>query len=209
MKDFAGPLKDAGLKRVNISLDTIDVERYKEITRGGDFDKVIEFLKTDILGLRTGRASSAIVEDIMVEAYGTRQSIKSVASITVSDAKTVNIEPWDKSILAALEKAIRDSSLGINPVNTGVQIRLFLPELTTERRQELIKVLHQKEEGARIAIRKVREEVKEMVKAAEDSNEVTEDEKYRLEEDLDKIVKEYNDKVKEITEKKEAEINTI
>ena len=110
----------------------------------GDFDKVIEFLKTDILGLRTGRASSAIVEDIMVEAYGTRQSIKSVASITISDAKTVNIEPWDKSILAALEKAIRDSSLGINPVNTGVQIRLFLPELTTERRQELIKVLHQK-----------------------------------------------------------------
>ncbi|MEK7680852.1 MAG: ribosome recycling factor, partial [Patescibacteria group bacterium] len=83
----------------------------------GDFDKVIEFLKTDITGLRTGRASSAIVEDIMVEAYGSHQPIKAIASITVSDAKTVNIDPWDKSILAALEKAIRDSSLGINPVN--------------------------------------------------------------------------------------------
>lgn len=174
-----------------------------------DFNKAIEFFKEDIAGLRTGRASSAIVEDITVEAYGTRQPMKAIASIVVADAKTVNIDPWDKSVLAAIEKAIRDSGLGINPVNTGSQIRLFLPELTTERRQELIKVLHQKEESARIAIRKVREDVKEMVKAAEESNEVTEDEKYRLEEDLDKMVKEYNDKVKEITEKKEGEINTI
>jgi len=174
-----------------------------------DFNKAIEFFKEDISGLRTGRASSAIVEDIMVEAYGTHQTLKSLASIVIPDPKTVNIDPWDKSILAAIEKAVRDSGIGLNPVNTGSQIRLFLPELTSERRQELIKVLRQKEEGARIAIRKAREEVKEMVKAAEESNEVTEDEKYRLEEDLDKIVKEYNDKIKEITEKKEAEINTI
>lgn len=175
----------------------------------GDFDKAINFFKEDIAGLRTGRASSAIVEDVMVEAYGTHQALKSLASIIVPDPKTVNIEPWDKSVLAAIEKAIRDSGLGINPVNTGSQIRLFLPELTSERRQELIKVLHQKEEAARISVRKVREEVKEMIKAAEESNEVTEDAKYRLEEDLDKMVKEYNDKIKEITEKKEAEINTI
>lgn len=175
----------------------------------GDFDKVIEFLKTDITGLRTGRASSAIVEDIMVEAYGSHQPIKAIASITVSDAKTVNIDPWDKSILAALEKAIRDSSLGINPVNTGSQIRLFLPELTTERRQELIKVLHQKLEHARISVRKVREEVKEMIKMSEDNKEIGEDEKYRLEEELDKLVKEYNDKIKDVGEKKEQEINTI
>jgi len=111
--------------------------------------------------------------------------------------------------LSAIEKAVRDSGLGINPVNTGSQVRIFLPELTSERRQELIKILHQKEETARIALRKVREDVKEMIKSAEDTNEVTEDEKYRLEEELDKMVKEYNDKVKEITEKKEAEINTI
>lgn len=174
-----------------------------------DFDKAVDFFKEDISGLRTGRASAAIVEDIMVEAYGTNQTLKSLASISIPDAKTVNIDPWDKSILAAIEKAVRDSGLGINPVNTGSQVRIFLPELTSERRQELIKILHQKEEAARIAVRKVREEVKEMIKSAEDSNEVTEDEKYRLEEDLDKMVKEYNDKVKEITEKKEGEINTI
>jgi ribosome recycling factor len=174
-----------------------------------DFDSAITFFKEDISGLRTGRASVAIVEDIIVEAYGAHQALKSVASINIPDAKTVNIEPWDKSILAAVEKSIRDSGIGLNPVNTGSQIRIFLPELTSERRQELIKVLHQKEETARIAIRKVREEVKEMVKSAEADNEVTEDERYRLEEDLDRLVKEYNDKVKEITDKKEAEINTI
>ena len=175
----------------------------------GDFDKSIDFFKEDISGLRTGRASAAIVEDIMVEAYGTHQTLKSLASINIPDAKTVNIEPWDKSVLMAIEKGIRDSGTGLNPVNTGSQIRLSLPELTTERRQELIKVLHQKEEAARIAVRKVREEVKEMVKSAEDDGEVTEDEKYKLQEELEKLVKEYNDKVKEITVKKEAEINTI
>lgn len=174
-----------------------------------DFDSAIAFFKEDISGLRTGRTSAAIVEDIMVEAYGTHQTLKSLASINIPDAKTVNIEPWDKSVLSAVEKAIRDSGIGLNPVNTGSQIRLSLPELTSERRQELIKVLHQKEEGARIAIRKVREDVKEMVKAAEADNEVTEDEKYRLQEDLERVVKEYNDKVKEIVVKKEAEINTI
>lgn len=174
-----------------------------------DFDSAINFFKEDISGLRTGRASAAIVEDIMVEAYGTHQTLKSLATINIPDAKTVNIDPWDKSILAAIEKAVRDCGLGLSPVNTGSQIRIFLPELTSERRNELIKILHQKEEAARIAIRKVREDVKEMIKSGEDSGEVGEDEKYRLEEDLDKMVKENNDKVKEITDRKEGEINTI
>lgn len=159
--------------------------------------------------MRTGRASAAIVEDIMVEAYGTHQTLKSLASINIPDAKTVNIDPWDKSILSAVEKAVRDCGLGLSPVNTGSQVRIFLPELTSERRNELIKILHQKEEAARIALRKVREEIKEMIKAAEDDKEITEDEKYRLQEDLEKMVKEYNDKVKEIADKKEGEINTI
>ena len=96
-----------------------------------DFDSAITFFKEDISGLRTGRASAAIVEDIMVEAYGTHQTLKSLASINIPDAKTVNIDPWDKSILAAVEKAIRDSGLGLSPVNTGSQIRLSMPELTS------------------------------------------------------------------------------
>jgi ribosome recycling factor len=175
----------------------------------GDFSQAIDFLKNDITGLRTGRASAAIVEDISIEAYGTHQPLKSLASINVPDAKTVNVDPWDKSILSAIEKSIRDSGLGINPVNTGSQIRLFMPELTTERRQELIKVLHQKLEGARISVRKIREDVKSFIGDAETAKEIGEDEKYRLQDELDKMVGEFNEQIKTIGEKKEAEINAI
>ncbi|KKU26075.1 MAG: Ribosome-recycling factor [Candidatus Magasanikbacteria bacterium GW2011_GWA2_46_17] len=174
-----------------------------------DFDKIIDFLKSDIAGLRTGRASAVIVENVFVEAYGSRQSLKAVASITIPDPKTINIEPWDKSILAAVEKGIRDSGTGLNPTNDGRLIRLFLPELTSERRQELIKVLHQKLENAHISVRKTREEVKELISMAEESDEIREDEKFKLQEDLEKMVKEYNDKIKMIGDEKEKEINTV
>ncbi len=174
-----------------------------------EFDKVIEFLKQDISGLRTGRASAAMVEEVHVEAYGSRQPLKAVASISVSDPKTLIVEPWDKSLLAVIEKGVRDSDVGINPVNDGRLIRLCLPELTIERRQELIKVLHQKLENARISLRKVREEVRNMIQEGEKDKTISEDEKYRLQEELDKMVKDFNERVKEVGENKEKEINTI
>lgn len=175
----------------------------------GDFDKVLEFLNKDITGLRTGRASVAMVEDISVESYGTYQPLKAVASISVADAKTLNIEPWDKSILGAVEKGIRDSGIGVSPVNDGRLIRVILPDLTTDRRRELTKVLHEKLENARVSSRKVRQEVRELVEAEEESKSISEDEKFKLYEDLEKMVKDYNEKIKEIGEKKESEINTI
>jgi ribosome recycling factor len=174
-----------------------------------NFTKVIEFLKQDISGLRTGRASAAMVESVMVEAYGTRQSLKAVSSITISDAKTLVLEPWDKTLMGAVEKGVRDSGLGINPVNDGKVIRLCLPELTSERRAELIKVLHQKLEAARISIRKVREEVKEIIIAEEKDSAMGEDDKFKLLDELDKMVKDFNEKIKEVGEKKEEEINTV
>lgn len=174
-----------------------------------DFVKAVDFLKNDLTSLRTGRASTAMVESISVEAYGTKQPLKAVGTIMVADPKTLTVEPWDKGLLGAIEKGIRDSSLGINPVNDGRLIRLSLPELTVERRAELVKVLHQKLEAARISVRKVREEVREMVGAEEKDGAISEDEKYRSQEDLEKMVKEFNDKIKELGEKKEAEINTI
>lgn len=174
-----------------------------------DFVKVVEFLKSDLTGLRTGRASTAMVENISVEAYGTRQPLKAVGTIMVADPKTLTVEPWDKGLLSAIEKGVRDSGLGVNPVNDGRLIRLSLPELTVERRAELIKVLHQKLEAARISVRKVREEVREMAGTEEKDGSISEDEKYRLHEDLEKMVKEFNDKIKEMGEKKEAEINTV
>lgn len=175
----------------------------------GQFDDVIEFLKKDISGLRTGRATPAIVEDVMVEAYGTRQALKAVASISVADAKTLNIEPWDKSLLQAVETGIRVSPLGISPINDGKMIRLPLPTLTSERRAELIKVLHQKLEGAKISLRKVREDVRNQIETAEKNKQLPEDEKFNLQDLLDRLVKDYNEEVREIGEEKEKEITTI
>lgn len=174
-----------------------------------EFEKSIDFLKKDISSLRTGRATTSLVEDISIEAYGIRQPLKAVGTIAVPDPKTVTVSPWDKSMLANIEKGIRDSSLGINPVNNGVQIILAMPALTSERRAELIKVLHQKLENAKITIRKTREDVRDMIIAAEKDKEISEDDKFKSLEELDKMVKDYNEKIKAVGEEKEKEINNI
>jgi len=180
------------------------IDQYQE-----KFVKTLEHLKNEISSLRTGRATPALVEDIVVEAYGTKQPLKALASITVQDAKTIAVDPWDKTVIEAVEGAIRNSQLGINPVNDGKLIRLPLPELTQERRQELIKVLHQKIEAARVTIRQIREDVRSEVDKQEKAKEIGEDEKYKLQEELEKLVKEYNDKIKEVGADKEKEINTV
>lgn len=174
-----------------------------------EFEKAIEHFKQDISSLRTGRATPAIVEDIVIEAYGTRQPLKAVASISVADAKTLNIDPWDKGLMQAVEAGLRNSPLGINPVNDGKLIRLPLPELTSERRADLIKVLHQKSEAARIAIRKIREDARTEIEMAEEAKEMGEDEKFKLFDEIEKLVKEYNDRIKMMGEDKEKEITTI
>lgn len=174
-----------------------------------DFNKAIDFFKNDIAGLRTGRATAAMVENVTVEAYGVRQPLKAIASISILDPKTLMLDPWDKSVLAAVEKGIRDANLGMNPVNDGRGIRLSLPELTVERRQELIKILRERTENARVTVRKVREEIRDMILSEEADKAIAEDEKFKLMDDLDKTVKDYNEKIKEIAEKKEEEINTV
>jgi len=168
--------------------------------------KALEFLRQDISSLRTGRATPAIVEDIQIEAYGMKQPLKALASISVLDAKTLAIEPWDKSIVQAVDTGLRMSDLGINPVNDGKMIRLPLPELSSERRQELIKVLHTKLENARIALRKIREEARDMVDTQEEDGTISEDQKYKFHEEIEKLTKEANEQVKMIGEEKEAEI---
>ena len=174
-----------------------------------DFNGAIEFLKSDISQLRTGRATTAMVDSITVEAYGSHQPLKAVGTIMVSDTKTITVEPWDKSLLGAIEKGIRDSGLGINPVNDGKLIRLVLPDLTSERRAELIKILHQKLEAARISVRKIREEVRTLITDEEKAKSITEDDKFRLQEELEKIVKDYNEEIKKVGEAKEKEITAV
>lgn len=180
------------------------LEMYK-----GDFSGVVEHLKLDITSLRTGRATPAIVEDIPIEAYGGRQPLKAVASIGVADAKTLTIDPWDKGLMQAVETGLRNSPLGISPVNDGKLIRLSLPDLTHERRADLIKVLHQKLEGARIALRQVREDVRTAIDKAYKDKALAEDEKFSLQDELERMVKDYNESVRDIGEEKEKEIQTI
>ena len=174
-----------------------------------NFEKAIEHLRSELNSLRTGRATPALVEDISVEVYGGKQVVKTLASISITDAKTLSVEPWDKTIMQQVEAAIRNSDLGISPVNDGKTIRLPLPELTHDRRQELIKVLHKKLEDARITIRKTREDIKKSIETMEKNKEIGEDDKFSQQDDLDKLVKEFNDKIKTIGEEKEKEITTV
>jgi ribosome recycling factor len=174
-----------------------------------EFQKAIDFYKTDIAGLRTGRANAAIVENIVVEVYGGQMPVKGLANIGIPEARTIVIEPWDKSIIKDVEKAIRLAGTGLNPSNEGNILRLTLPQMTEENRKDLIKVLGQKSENARVQIRKVREEVKDMIIEMEKEKEIGEDERFNLQDELDKVTGEFNDKILMMREEKEKEIMTI
>lgn len=175
----------------------------------GEFQDSIDFLKLDLSSLRTGRATPALVENVMVEAYGARTALIGLASISTPDSRTLVIEPWDKGILKDIEKGIQEAKLGLNPVVQGKLVRITLPSLTEESRKELIKVMGEKLEQARIAVRGVRDAVKTEVLKAEKDKEISEDDKYRLLEQLDKTAAGWNDKIKKIGEDKEKEIMTI
>lgn len=170
---------------------------------------MIDFLKDDLKTLRTGRATPSLVEDISVEAYGSRSALIGLAGINVPDNRTITVEPWDKGLMKAIEKAIIEANIGLNPSVQGSLIRLSLPVLTEETRRDLIKVMNEKLEQARIGIRNVREEVRSGIMESEKSGDITEDDKYRALEQIDKTVHEWNDRIRAIGEEKEREIMTI
>ena len=174
-----------------------------------EFQKVVDHLRSDISTLRTGRAHPAILDAVTIEAYDSRQGLAGLASINVPDARTIIVEPWDKSILKNIEKGIQEANLNLNPVVQGTQIRLTLPMLTEENRRGLVKVLGEKLEHARKSIRNVRETAKTDVLKGEKDGELSEDEKYKMLEQLDKTAAGMNDRIKHIGEEKEAEIMTI
>lgn len=172
-------------------------------------EKALEFFQEELGKLRTGRASAALVENISVDYYGAKSPLKQIASITVPEARTIAITPWDRDSLVNIEKAIRDSQLNLNPMNDGQLIRINIPELNEERRKELVKLLNQNAENARIAVRKVRESVWEEIQENEKSGKISEDDKFSGKDKLQKLVDEYNAKIEEIREKKEKEIMTV
>jgi ribosome recycling factor len=173
------------------------------------FQQVVDHFEKELKGMRTGRASSSTVEDIKVEAYGSMMELKGVASISIPDAKTIQIEPWDKNVIKDIEKALVNASLGMQPNVVGTIIRMVMPPMTEQNRKEMVKVLNQKGEQARISIRNVREESRDAISKQEEAKTISEDEKFRLFEQLDTVVKEMNAKIETMVKEKEEELMTI
>lgn len=174
-----------------------------------DFENVLAHLDKELHNIRSGRANASLVEDVKVEAYGSMMELKGLASVSVPDAKTIQIEPWDKNVVKDIEKALIVADLGLNPNVAGTVIRLVMPPTTEENRRETVKVVHQKGEQAKIGLRAVRESVRESVLAKEKNKEIGEDERFRLLEDLDKVVGEHNRKVDAMVKEKEEEVMTV
>lgn len=171
-----------------------------------DFEAVIDFFKRESASIRTGRATPALVDEILVEYYGQKMHIKELASLSVPEPRMLAIQPWDKTAVEPISNAIRKSDLGVNPVVDGAMIRITIPMLTEERRKDLIKVLNKKTEESRIKIRQVRESVIAEIQKLEKDGEISEDEKFRGREDLQKIVDEYNKIIGDLEKKKESEL---
>jgi ribosome recycling factor len=173
-----------------------------------EFDQVIEHFSKELHNLRTGRANASSVESLPVEAYGSMMELKGLASISTPDAKTIQIEPWDKNVVKDIEKAIQASSLGMQPNTAGTVIRLIVPPLTEENRKNIVKVVNQKAEQARIGIRKVRESIRETIADDLEANRISEDEKFRLHDQLDVYMAELNKTVEAMSAEKEKDIMT-
>ncbi len=175
----------------------------------GRMQKTIDVFSENLSEIRAGRANPAILNKISVEYYGVQTPINQVAGISVPEARTIVIQPWDASVLKSIEKAILASDIGLNPNNDGKLIRLNFPELTEERRKEIAKDIRKIAEEARVAIRSIRRDGMETVKAEQKSSQVTEDEKADLEEKIQKLTDKYIAEIDKMLENKEKEIMSI
>lgn len=173
------------------------------------FDEVLAHYQEDLQRVRTGRASTEFVSSVMVEAYGTHSPLPQLASIAAPDASTVVIQPWDRSILKDIEKAILGSDLRLTPSNDGQVLRLNFPPLTEERRKELTKVITQKSEDARIRIKQERETVLKRLKQQEKDKEISEDERSEQEKKLQAAVNEAHQEIAKRSDKKKDELMTL
>jgi ribosome recycling factor len=168
--------------------------------------KGIEAVSREFSEIRTGRASPHLVEGLHIDYYGTSTMLKQLASISVPDAHLITIQPWDPSVIAEVEKAILKSNLGITPSNDGKMIRLSIPPLSRERREELDKVVKKMAEDGRISLRTIRRDSKEALEKLQKDKLITEDDKFRGIDDLQKLVDKYIAKIEEILKAKEKEI---
>lgn len=181
----------------------MDIELFKK-----DIEKCIDRLREDLAQIRTGRANPELVEEVTVDAYGVATPIKNISTISVIDAKTINIQPWDKSIIDNLAHGLEDANLGFSIISEGDRVLVKLPDLTEERRKEYVKIMKERIEDGRVAVRQVRQKyMKEIDEAQKDG--FSEDQADRLREEIERIVKETNDRIEEIRKEKEKELITI
>lgn len=171
--------------------------------------KTIEVLKSQYATVRAGRANAGVLDAITVEYYGTDTPINQVASISVPDPRTITIQPWDGSILKGIEKAIQASDLGINPQNDGKIIRLTFPQLTEERRKELVKQVKKYSEDGKVAVRNIRRDAMDDFKSLKKAGELTEDDLKNAEKEMQKLTDEYIKEVDNVTAAKEKELYEI
>ena len=171
--------------------------------------KTMEALKREFASLRAGRATPSLLDKVLVDYYGTPTPVNQVAKISVPEPRMIMIQPWEKSLLHELEKAIMKSDLGLNPNSDGTAIRLSIPQLTQERRTELVKSVNKKAEEAKVALRNVRRDANEKLKKMEKAKEITEDEAKKAQEDMQKLVDKYVKSVDTAKATKEKEIMEV
>lgn len=184
-----------------MSYDKKDLERR--------MDGALASLATEFTGLRTGRASVNLLDSVMVPAYGSTVPLNQVASVTVSDNRMLSVNVWDKTVVGAAERAIRDSGLGLNPVTDGMNLRIPIPSLNEERRTELTKVAGKYAEAARVAVRNIRRDGMDSLKKMEKDGEISEDRLHALSDEVQKLTDMYVQKVDETLKAKEAEIMQV
>ena len=169
-------------------------------------EKAIEALRKELSRVRTGRASLALLDGVRVNYYGVPTPLSQVASLSVPESRTIAIQPWDSKMIAEIEKAIQKSDLGLTPLNDGKLVRINIPPLTEERRKELVKVIKRMEEESKVAMRNIRRDANEGLKTAKKDKEISEDEQFKLQEEVQKLMDKSIAKAEEIVKAKEKEI---
>lgn len=171
--------------------------------------KSLETLKADLGKIRTGRAHAGLLDHVMVDYYGTPTPLNGVANVTLLDARTIGVTPWDKKMVAAVDKAIRDSGLGLNPAAMGETVRVPMPALTEERRKDLIKVVHKEAEGARVAVRNIRRDANNHLKDLLKQKKVAEDDERRAQDDVQKLTDRHIAEIDKALAAKEADLMAV
>lgn len=171
--------------------------------------KAVEHLKQELASVRTGRANPALIEQIKVDAYGSAMALRDLASINTPEPRLLIVQPWDKNNTDAIIKAIRESGSGLNPVEEGGVIRVPVPTLNEERRRELIKLVHEKTEAAKVAVRSVRREAMEAIEKEEKSGKISKDERHRHQESVQKVTDEVSHEIENILKSKETELSQV